>query len=44
MIFSETFLEENVIEEHRIAVDDYVDVVSNGIPDGKLIKECVFPK
>lgn len=41
-VFSETFLEENVIEEHRIAVDDYVDVVSNGIPDGKLIKECVF--
>lgn len=41
-VFGETFLEENVIEEHRIAVDDYVDVVSNGIPDGKLIKECVF--
>ena len=41
-VFGETFLEENVIEEHRIAVDDYVDVVSNSIPDGQLIKECVF--
>lgn len=41
-VFGERFEEKNVIEEHRIPVDDYVDVVTMGIPDGKLIKECVF--
>ena len=41
-IFGAPFIEENVIEEHRIPVDKYVDTVTVGIPDGKLIKECVF--
>lgn len=41
-VFGETFYENNVIEEHRIPVDEYIDVVTTSIPDGKLIKECVF--
>ncbi|MDY4629104.1 MAG: DEAD/DEAH box helicase [Prevotella sp.] len=41
-VFGERFDEKNVIEEHRIPVDEYIDAVTMGIPDGKLIKECVF--
>ena len=41
-VFGEHFSEQNVIEEHRIPVDEYVNVVTSGLPDGKLIKECVF--
>ena len=41
-VFGETFKEENVIEEHRIPVDEYVEVVSNNLPDAKLIKSCEF--
>ena len=41
-VFGEQFEEKNVIEEHRIPVDEYIDAVTMGIPDGKLIKECIF--
>ena len=41
-VFGEHFREENVIEEHRIPVDEYIDAITVGLPDGKLIKECVF--
>ena len=41
-VFGEQFREECVIEEHRIPVEEYIDAVSMGLPDGKLIKECVF--
>lgn len=41
-VFGEQFNENNVIEEHRIPVDEYFSVSSMGIPDGKLIKDCVF--
>lgn len=41
-VFGECFEEKNVIEEHRIPVDEYIDVLTMGIPDGKLIRECVF--
>ena len=41
-VFGERFSEQNVIEEHRIPVDEYIETVTTGIPDGKLIKECVF--
>ena len=41
-VFGEDFIPQNVIEEHRIPVDEYIDVETMGIPDGKLIKECGF--
>lgn len=41
-VFGERFEEKHVIEEHRIPVDEYMDVVTSGIPDGKLVRECVF--
>ena len=41
-VFGEQFDENNVIEERRIPVDEYISVSSMGIPDGKLIKDCVF--
>ena len=41
-VFGEQFREEYVIEEHRIPVEEYIDAVTMGLPDGKLIKECVF--
>ena len=41
-VFGETFKEENVIEEHRIPVDQYVNVTNNILPDSKLIKSCEF--
>lgn len=41
-VFGERFDEKNVIEEHRIPVDEYINADAMGIPDGKLIKECVF--
>jgi len=41
-VFGEHFDEQNVIEEHRIPVDKFVDVISSGVPDGKLINECKF--
>ena len=41
-VFGEQFREECVIEEHRIPVEEYIDAVTMGLPDGKLIKECVF--
>ena len=41
-VFGEQFREECVIEEHRIPVEEYIDAVAMGLPDGKLIKECVF--
>ena len=41
-VFGEIFKEENVIEEHRIPVDQYVTVVNNTLPDAKLIKSCEF--
>lgn len=41
-VFGEHFTEQNVIEEHRIPVDEYIKVETSAIPDGKLIKECVF--
>ena len=41
-VFGEQFREECVIEEHRIPVEEYIDAITMGLPDGKLIKECVF--
>lgn len=41
-VFGECFSEQNVIEEHRIPVDDFIDADITALPDGKLIKECVF--
>jgi len=41
-IFGEKFAEENVIEEHRIPVEEYFSVTSNNLPDAKLIKSCEF--
>lgn len=41
-VFGETFNEENVIEEHRIPVDQYVTATNNILPDAKLIKSCEF--
>ena len=41
-VFGEQFREDCVIEEHRIPVEEYIDAVTMGLPDGKLIKECVF--
>ena len=41
-VFGEPFKEENVIEEHRIPVDDYVEPSTVGLPDGRLLKDCTF--
>ncbi len=41
-VFGETFKEENVIEEHRIPVEEYIERQVTNIPDGDLIKDCVF--
>lgn len=41
-VFGETFKEEDVIEEHRIPVDEYVHVTNTNLPDSKLIKSCEF--
>ena len=41
-VFGEQFREDCVIEEHRIPVEEFIDAVTMGLPDGKLIKECVF--
>ncbi len=41
-VFGEKFDEKNVIEEHRIPVDEYVSDMNNNLPDAKLIKTCDF--
>ena len=41
-VFGERFKEENVIEEHRIPVDEYVSSENNNLPDAKLLKDCDF--
>ncbi len=41
-VFGETFKEENVIEEHRIPVEEYIERQVTNIPSGDLIKDCVF--
>lgn len=41
-VFGESFKEENVIEEHRVSVDEYVSATNNNLPDAKLIKSCEF--
>lgn len=41
-VFGEPFSEVNVIEEHRIPVDDYVEPTMVGLPDGRLLKDCTF--
>lgn len=41
-IFGEQFNKNNVIEEHRIPVDEYVKATDNILPDAKLIKSCEF--
>ena len=41
-VFGEQFRENCAIKEHRIPVEAYIDAVTMGLPDGKLIKECVF--
>ena len=41
-VFGEIFKEENVIEEHRIPVEEYINVDNNILPDAKLIKSCEF--
>lgn len=43
-IFGETFKEENVIEEHRLSVDEYIQKEDNSVPDGKVLKECDFSR
>ena len=41
-VFGEVFREENVIEEHRIPVSEFVTATNNVLPDAKLIKGCEF--
>lgn len=41
-VFGEEFREENVIEEHRIPVEEYVTETHTNLPDAKLIKSCEF--
>lgn len=41
-VFGETFNESNVIEEHRIPVDDFVQAEDCSIPDETLLQDCVF--
>lgn len=41
-VFGEAFQEENVIEEHRIPVSEFVTATNNVLPDAKLIKGCEF--
>ena len=41
-VFGEKFIEDNVIEEHRIPVDEYMDVSTVGLPDGNVLKVCKF--
>ena len=41
-VFGESFAEANVIEEHRIPVEDYAAGTVGGLPDGSLIRSCVF--
>ena len=41
-VFGELFNEENVIEEHRIPVSEYVTATQNVLPDVKLIRTCEF--
>lgn len=41
-VFGETFHEAHVIEEHRIPVDEYIQATIVGLPDGKLLKDCIF--
>lgn len=41
-MFGEIFHEENIIEEHRIPVADYVTEIYTNLPDAKLIKSCEF--
>ncbi len=41
-VFGEKFEEKNVIEEHRIPIDEYIKVENNSIPDGRAIRDCVF--
>ena len=42
-VFGEKFEEKNVIEEHRIPVDDYVSATYTNLPDAKLIRsQCDF--
>ena len=41
-VFGENFSEENVIEEHRIPVAEYVTATVTTLPDAKLIKSCEF--
>ena len=41
-VFGEVFKEENVIEEHRIPVSEYVTDTVTILPDMKLIKSCEF--
>ncbi len=41
-IFGVTFKEENVIEEHRIPVDEYIKPQNTQLPSGDIINDCVF--
>jgi len=42
-VFGETFTEDSIIEEHRIAVDDFFDEELNEyVPDVSDLKKCVF--
>lgn len=41
-VFGEPFAEANVIEEHRIPVEDYAAGTVAGLPEGSLIQGCVF--
>lgn len=41
-VFGEQFHEDNVIEEHRIPVGEYITPTIMNMPDSALIKECAF--
>lgn len=41
-VFGESFDEGNVIEEHRIEVNHFMTADEKGIPEGTMLKTCVF--
>lgn len=41
-VFGETFCEENVIEEHRMAVEQYMPEPQNYMPPARYLMECRF--
>lgn len=41
-VFGEPFGKDNVVEEHRIPVDEYVQATTKSLPDGGVLKDCVL--